>query len=180
MVELTPTAPTLRPLPPPPEPRSFQLGGHAFGSLGAWDGGAGAVGAWGAGLDVDLAFVVSPELLVGPTITVQGAWLLDGQARSATWWWLGHDVGLAVIWHLPGTPFALRGALAFGVARREQLTANGARSGGALPSAGASVSVGARVDLVPRTLYVAFDLRGVMTELGAFVSTLGLGVETPP
>ena len=165
--------------PPPPEPKTFQLGGRLFAAIGAWDGGAGAVGAWGPGLDLDLAFVVSDDVLVGPTASVQGAFLLDGNAASETWQWLGHDLGLALVWHVPGTPLALRGAVAFSVAWRARLADDRRRTGDAFASAGASVTLGARIDLVPRVLYVALDARGIATELGAFVGTLGLGVETP-
>jgi hypothetical protein len=171
--------PAPRAAPPPPGPRDFQIGGHAFASLGAWDGGAGAVGAWGAGLDLDLELALSDDVLLGPTLTVQGAWLLDGSARSESWWWLGHDVGLALVWHLPGAPVALRGAVAFSVAWREQLAVDGARAGAASPSAGASLALGARLYFVPRVLYLTLDARAIATELGALVGTLGLGLEAP-
>lgn len=167
------------PAPLPSGPRDFQIGGHAFASIGAWDGGAGAVGAWGAGLDLDLELALSDDVLLGPSLTVQGAWILDGSAPSESWWWLGHDVGLALVWHLPGTSVALRAAIAFSVAWREQLGGDGVRAGSASPSAGASVVVGARLYLVPRVLYATLDARAVATELGAIVGTLGLGLEAP-
>jgi hypothetical protein len=147
--------------------------------MGAWDGSRGAAGAWGLGLDLDLEFALSDEVLLGPTITAQGSWLIDGGARSETWWWLGHDVGLGLVWHVAGGLLAMRGAVAFTVAWRERLASDGTRNGGLLPSAGVSLGIGARLCLVPRVFYLALDARGIVTELGAFVAALGFGLESP-